>query len=182
MQDVSVLSQIENAWLKAYRSTGSRKHSGTSNHTQFHPCTMPYDILIIHRNAQSRWVSRLGKGLAVHPWLIPDMADSTKSTNAHILIKYSVLRIWNRTQQWIKHNYWEHLVWPESHRSGWSILDFLGDSLGRHNRSPANCRRPLLHADLRCRKPRKWVTHIPWSGAESLALGGNAGGYRGYHR
>lgn len=82
MQDVSVLSPIENAWLKAYSvllygvqvRENTVEHRTLLNLTPVQPC----DILIIHRNAQSRWVSRLGKGLAVHPWLIPDMANSTK--------------------------------------------------------------------------------------------------------
>lgn len=86
-------------------STDSRKHSGASNHTQSHPCAMPCDIPIIHRNAQSRWVSRLGKGVGSTPLVDSRYGRLNKSTKAHI-----ILRIWNRTQQSIKHNYWEHLV------------------------------------------------------------------------
>lgn len=76
MQDVSVLSLIENAWLKAYGSTGEYgvqvrentvEHRTILNLTPVQFAQLPSDILIIHRNAQSRWVSRLGKGLAVHP-------------------------------------------------------------------------------------------------------------------
>lgn len=50
---------------------------------ELHSISPLCNALIIHRNAQSRWVSHLGRGLAVHPWLIPDMADSTKVQKVH---------------------------------------------------------------------------------------------------
>lgn len=74
MQEVSVLSLIENAWLEAYGGTGeSTEYRFEKTRWNIEPysisplCNLASDILIIHRNAQSRWVSRLGKGLAVHP-------------------------------------------------------------------------------------------------------------------
>lgn len=80
MQDVSVLSLIENAWLKSipvYRFEKARWNIspysispyGVLNLTMLN-LTMQFPlgyILIIHRNAHIRWVSRLGRGLSVHP-------------------------------------------------------------------------------------------------------------------
>lgn len=62
MQDVSVLSVIENAWLKAYRFEEEKKTWSIETYSISPLCTLPCNILIIHRNAHSRLLSRLGRG------------------------------------------------------------------------------------------------------------------------
>lgn len=105
MQDVSVLSLMENAWLQ--RAYGVQVRGNTPVERtilNLSPlCTLP-NILIIHRNAHGRFPVLVGSVSAPSPpKLIPDMPGSTK---VHINTPYLEL---NSASSGSNNNYWNTL-------------------------------------------------------------------------
>ena len=85
MQDVLVLYLIENAWLESIRVQVREKHAGgASNHAQSRPCALcqPYNILIIHQNAHTCWVSRLVRDTRTRRELMLDNPPCWESNSA----------------------------------------------------------------------------------------------------